>query len=232
MNILSIENAKTSKGERLGYLTGIIYMLPDNRTCPLASKAGCLQACLVHAGYASIYKSVNESRQARREMFYNERDLFFKQLDKEIKSFLRKAGREKMTPVIRLNGTSDIMYENIPYLGYKNIFEAYPNLQFYDYTKIAARLSRDLPKNYDLTFSYSGTSSYRDSVNKALKSKNRIAVVFKNGLPKEYMGRKVIDGDNTDLRFLDSDNVIVGLKAKGPAKTSNSDFIVDTLGIQ
>lgn len=232
MKLLTVENAKTSKGEKMGYMTGIVYMLPDERTCPLAKSANCFKSCLVNAGLASVYPKINEIRKERRELFYNNQKEFFLQLDKEIKSFIRKAKKESMIPVIRLNGTSDIMYESIQYLGYANIFEAYPEVQFYDYTKIAVRLTKPLPKNYDLTFSFSNVDTYRKSVEMALKTTTRIAVVFKNGLPKRYMGRVVVDGDDTDLRFLDRQGIIVGLKAKGIAKTDTSDFIVDALTVK
>lgn len=232
MKLLTIENAKTSKGEKMGYMTGIVYMLPDERTCPLATSANCFNSCLVNAGLASVYPRINEVRKERRELFYNDRKEFFKQLDKEIKSFIKKAKKEKMIPVVRLNGTSDIMYESIQYLGYANIFEAYPDIQFYDYTKIAVRLTKPLPQNYDLTFSFSNSNAYKKSVEKALKRTTRIAVVFKNGLPTRFMGRLVVDGDDTDLRFLDRQGIIIGLKAKGIAKTDKSDFIVDTLTVE
>lgn len=232
MKLLTVENAKTSKGEKMGYMTGIVYMLPDERTCPLAKNANCFKSCLVNAGLASVYPKINEIRKERRELFYNDRNEFFIQLDKEIKSFIKKAKKENMIPVVRLNGTSDIMYENIPYLGYANIFEAFADVQFYDYTKIAVRLTKPLPKNYDLTFSFSNTENYKKSVETALKTTTRIAVVFKNGLPRRFMGRLVVDGDDTDLRFLDRQGIIVGLKAKGIAKTDNSDFIVDSLLVE
>ena len=53
-----------------------------------------------------------------------------------------------------------------------------------------------------------------------------VAVVFRKELPATYLGRKVINGDETDLRFLDEKNVIVGLKAKGKAKKDTSGFVV------
>lgn len=126
--LLTIDNAKTSKGEKLGYLTGILYMLPNEKTCPFAKNANCLESCLVTAGLAGIYKSINEARKKRVE---------------------------------------------------------------------------------------------------ALKTKKRIAVVFRKDLPITFLGRKVIDGDSNDLRFLDPSGVIVGLKAKGKAIQDYSGFVVD-----
>jgi hypothetical protein len=225
--LLTIDNAKTSKGEKLGYLTGILYMLPDKKTCPFAKQANCLEACLVTAGLAGIYKSINEAREKRKEFFYKDRSGFMEQLAKEIESLIKKAKKENQIPVIRLNGTSDIPYENIPYKEYKNIFDAFPGIQFYDYTKISKRLTRSLPKNYDLTFSYSTRKEFEFSTKEAIKSQKRIAVVFRKELPTTFLGREVVDGDKTDLRFLDPINSIVGLKAKGKAIHDYSGFVVD-----
>ena len=41
------------------------------------------------------------------------------------------------------------------------------------------------------------------------------------------MGRKVINADKDDLRFLDEKNVIAGLLAKGQAKKDYSGFVVN-----
>lgn len=226
MKLLTIENAKTTKGEDLGYLTGIIYMVPNLMTCPFSEKAQCLHSCLVSSGRGA-FTNVKEARLKRREFFARDRNAFMNQVYKDIQALERKAKRENKIPVVRLNGTSDIVYENIPVGNFKNIFEAFPHIQFYDYTKIASRLKRQLPKNYDLTFSYSGTEEYKTSLDNALKTDTRIAVVFRGGLPKTFLGRPVVDGDEHDLRFTESSNIIVGLKAKGRARKDESNFIVD-----
>jgi hypothetical protein len=36
-----------------------------------------------------------------------------------------------------------------------------------------------------------------------------------------------VDGDKDDLRFLDPQGVIVGLKAKGDAKHDDTGFVID-----
>jgi hypothetical protein len=226
--LITIENAKTEKGETLGFLTGIIYMKPDVRTCPFAEKANCLTACLVTAGLAGIYKSINEARERRREFFYSNKQTFMIQLGNEIEQLIKKAKKENLIPVVRLNGTSDIPYETIPYMHYNNIMEAFPEIQFYDYTKISKRLTKKLPSNYDLTFSFSNTEEYKASVDEALLTNTRIAVVFRNGLPETFLGKQVIDGDKHDLRFTEPGNAIVGLKAKGKARSEDSLFIIDT----
>ena len=68
---------------------------------------------------------------------------------------------------------------------------------------------------------YSTFSTYEDNdtdVDNVLASGGNVAVVFGvknvNELPTTYKGYKVINGDETDLRFLDEDNVVVGLKYK------------------
>jgi hypothetical protein len=234
-NLLSISSdAKTSKGEKLGFLTGILYLAPYRtiqayNTCPMAVKAGCFEACLYTAGRGA-YSSVQNARVNKTNWFYIDRESFINQLIKNINSLIYKAKKMKLTPLIRLNGTSDIKWENISfeYNGryYENIMQLFPYLQFYDYTKISNRIN--LPANYDLTFSYSGKSEFIKYVNKAIDNKMRIAVVFKDkhNLPDEFMGLSVVNGDNSDIRHIDPHNVIVALYAKGKAKKDNTGFVV------
>jgi hypothetical protein len=101
--------------------------------------------------------------------------------------------------------------------------KAYPHIQFYDYTKLP-KAHRRTTDNYHLTFSRSEEND--EHVKEALANGINVAVVFNvkpsEDLPTEYMGHKVINGDEHDLRFLDEQDggkpVIVGLRAKGPAK--------------
>ena len=147
---------------------------------------------------------------------------FTKQLVKDIEAAIRKADRMGMTPVFRLNGTSDIRWEKVSVPGFRNIMERFPNVQFYDYTKLTNR--RDLPPNYHLTFSRSETNEI-DALRMLTEQGMNVAVVF-DTLPEKWAGVKVIDGTETDLRFLDERGVIVGLVAKGKAKKDNSGFTV------
>ena len=234
-NLLSISaDAKTSKGEKLGFLTGILYLAPYRtikayNTCPMAVKAGCFEACLYTAGRGA-YSSVQNARINKTNWFYQDKQGFILQLIKNINSLVYKAKKMKLTPLIRLNGTSDIKWENISfeYNGryYENIMQLFPYLQFYDYTKISNRVN--LPVNYDLTFSYSGKPEFIKYVNKAIDNQMRIAVVFKDKhyLPNEFMGLSVVNGDNTDIRHIDPQNVIVALYAKGKAKKDTTGFVV------
>ena len=235
-NLLSISSdAKTSKGEKLGFLTGILYLAPYKtisiyNTCAMAHIAGCDNACLYTAGRGA-YSSVQNARINKTNWFYQDRETFILQLIENIFSLIKKANKLDLIPLIRLNGTSDIKWENIgfDYQGksYNNIMELFPDLQFYDYTKI---INRDnIPHNYDLTFSYSGKPEFIKYVNKAIEKNMRIAVVFRNkdNLPNEFMGLSVVNGDNSDIRHLDPDNVIVALYAKGKAKKDNTGFVVN-----
>ena len=233
MKLLSIDtNAKTSKGTSKGYLTGILYMYPNEKTCIHAEIAGCSAwkhgLCLVNAGLASVYKSVNLARQRKTDLFFNDQKTFFVQLIKDINSLIKRATKLELIPVVRLNGTSDIRYEDIIVHEGKNIFGLFPDVQFYDYTKISHRLDHKIP-NYDLTFSYSAKNEYAKQVIKAIGFKSRIAVVFSKKIPETFLGLNVIDGDKHDLRFTEQRNVIIGLIAKGKARNVESDFVINAI---
>jgi hypothetical protein len=229
-NLLSISaDSKTIKGEKIGYLTGILYLAPANttkyNTCSMAHKAQCAKACLYSAGRGA-FNNVQQSRIDKTLYFYEARDEFMSQLFKNIKSLIKKAESKGLKPLVRLNGTSDIRWENVPFEG-ATIFEAFPNVQFYDYTKDANR--KDLPTNYDLTFSYSGVESFKPYVFKAQSKGMRMAVVFRKeaSIPTVFKGIKVVSGDNSDVRHLDDQGVIVGLYAKGAAKRDQTGFVVN-----
>jgi len=145
---------------------------------------------------------------------------FMAQLELEISAFIRKAEAKGYVPAIRLNGTSDIRWENVKVGGAPNIFARFPNVQFYDYTKVPNR-PMDIP-NYHLTFSLA-ESNESDALAELGRGLN-VAIVF-DTVPAEYLGRRVIDGDESDLRFLDPAGAIVGLYAKGDARRDRSGFV-------
>lgn len=230
-SLLSVgKDAKTKKGEKYGYLTGILYLAPAKLSgvnlCP-ASSPGCRAACLFSAGYAGIYKSVNEGRMKKAHWFNSDREGFMRTLIVDISKLERAAARKGLKPVCRFNGVSDIQVENILVDG-KTIFEHFPMVEFLDYTKIAKRMfkgakAQSFP-NYHLTFSRSETNhAIAETVAKA---GGNVAVVFAGGVPKRFMGRKTVPGDLSDLRFLDGKGVIVALTAKGKAKHDKSGFVV------
>ena len=232
--LLSVSSdAKTVKGETLGFLTGILYLAPANttkwNTCPMAKKAQCDVACLNTAGRGA-FSSVQQARVNKTTWFFTERNDFMQQLVVDIAKLIRKAYKKGLKPLVRLNGTSDIRWESVAFtdvsgIEYVNIFEAFPNTTFYDYTKDVNR--KDLPANYDLTFSYSGVEGFQPYVEKALLNNMRMAVVFRKekDIPTTFMGIPVVSGDNSDVRHLD-DKVIVGLYAKGKAKLDTTGFVV------
>lgn len=225
--LLSVSaDAKTSKGEGQGFLTGIIYMAPSDQSgvinvCPHAS-AGCRAACLFSAGRGA-FANVIAARTRRTLFFANDRAGFLARLKLEIEMLILMAKMENKTPVVRLNGTSDLPYENW------GIMQAFPNVQFYDYTKDKARYSRylngQLPTNYHLTFSRSEENGEHAAA--FIKAGGNVAVVFSGKqLPATYLGAPVINGDETDLRFKDEKGAVVGLLAKGRARKDTSGFSV------
>ena len=232
--LLSVSSdAKTIKGETLGFLTGILYLAPATttkwNTCPMAKLAQCDVACLNTAGRGA-FSSVQQARVNKTTWFFTERNTFMQQLVVDIAKLIQKAYKKGLKPLVRLNGTSDIRWETVSFtdvtgIEYVNIFAAFPNTQFYDYTKRGNRT--ELPSNYDLTFSYSGVEGFQPYVENALLNNMRMAVVFRKekDIPTTFMGIPVVSGDNSDVRHLD-DKVIVGLYAKGKAKLDTTGFVV------
>jgi hypothetical protein len=224
MKLLSTTNYKTSKGEKLGILTGILYLAPAKisgyEVCPMRS-AGCTAACLYTAGMGA-FSNVQQARIKKTKMFFEQREEFFKLLHKDIKSLIAKAKKENLVPAIRLNGTSDINWVRF------KLFEQYPEVQFYDYTKMLNHLTKDVA-NYHITFSKNEMNDVDCKI--ALERGYNVAVVFntKKGLslPPFWNDYPVYDGDDTDVRFYDPDNHVIGLRAKGMAKKDNSGFVIN-----
>jgi hypothetical protein len=218
-------DAKTSKGTKFGFLTGILYLAPANisgfEVCPSRSE-GCTAACLFTAGRGA-YDNVKDARVRKTQLLFKNRAEFLAILDNDIRLLKVKAAKKGMVPCVRLNGTSDLGWEGIA----RELMQKYPDVQFYDYTKVLGRMLRFLegkfPSNYHLTFSKSESNDA--DVLQVLQNGGNVAVVFKN-MPVQYNGYNVVDGDASDLRFLDSTNVIVGLKAKGKARKDTSGFVV------
>jgi hypothetical protein len=234
-SLLSVSSdAKTVKGETLGFLTGILYLAPATttkwNTCSMASIAQCDKACLFTAGRGAM-STVAQGRINKTVWFFEERNSFMQQLAKNIRSLKVKAKNKALTLLIRLNGTSDIRWETVAFtdtdgVSYVNIFAAFHDVTFYDYTKDANR--KGLPLNYDLTFSYSGVEGFQPFVDIAVVKGMRMAVVFRKeqDIPMTFRGIPVVSGDKSDVRHLDEQGVIVGLYAKGKAKLDQSGFVV------
>ena len=230
--IASGADAKTTKGNGDKYETAIMYMQPWKsagiNVCANAEIAGCIEGCLFTAGRGA-FSNVQQARAKKTAWFASDRDGFMAQLVIDVTKFIKFCGKQGVTPVIRLNGTSDIRWENIPVGEYAHIFAMFPDVQWYDYTKIANRKTSGIT-NYHLTFSYSAANPlYAKQVKIALSKGMNMAVVWRsvNVIPDNFMGRKVVSGDADDLRFLDPDGVNVSLYAKGRAKKDASGFVQD-----
>jgi len=233
-NLFSVSSDyKTRKGERFGYLTAILYMAPErsvegHNLCPMAGPAGCAQVCLNTAGRGNM-NSVQRARLNRSQYFIEAQSKFVDQLVSEIESLKRRAARKNMELVVRLNGTSDILWERIRAQragqSYDNLMSAFPDIQFYDYTK---RPGRCVPENYHLTFSYSEhTPEFRQIAEREHSQGRSIAVVFRNQVPSTWRDHRVVNGDETDLRFLDSAGSVIGLRAKGRARHDQLGLVVE-----
>lgn len=223
-NLLTYQNAKTSKGEKKGYLTGILYLKPAEsgglgNLCPKASD-GCKASCLNTAG-RGVFDQVQAGRQRKTIAYVENKKQFVADLISDVQKLVKHANKLNLIPCVRINGTSDL-----PSLA-RQVAKACPTVQFYDYTKIPKPYKRTL-ENYHLTFSKSENNM--DDCLDALQNGINVAVVFEKELPKTYLGYKVVNGDETDLRFLDKQKngkaVIVGLKAKGRAKKDKTGFTV------
>ena len=224
LNLLSMNNAKTPKGESLQVLTGILYLAPAKisgyEVCPRRTE-GCTKACLYTSGRGA-FSNVQQARIRRTKMFFEQRDMFLSMLKLDIRILELMAANKGMTTAVRLNGTSDIDWTRF------GIMEEFPNVQFYDYTKVLNRLSKPLPTNYSLTFSRSGHNDIECDA--AIRIGANVSVVFaiskKSPMPTTWNGAPVFDGDDTDARFLDPKKHVIGLRAKGKAKYDTSGFVV------
>jgi len=229
--LFTLGNPKTAKGEAAGYLTAVLHLAPARSSgagnvCAKASP-GCIAVCLNTAGRGGIFakgattNTIQEARKRKTRAYFANPQAFEQELCEEIAALERKAARMELILAIRINGTSDL-----PGLAVR-IAQRFPHIQFYDYSKFPVwRMAR--PANLHHTFSRS--ESNHAAVEEALLRGVNIAVVFSTRkgqeLPATYLGRSVIDGDKHDLRFLDKQRVIVGLRAKGRARKDRSGFVV------
>jgi hypothetical protein len=220
-------NTKTAKNMGFGYLSMILHLAPSNlsgyNTCPAAS-AGCKAACLNTAGRGR-FESIQLARIQKTLYFVKAREIFMHQLFSELQALERRAAKAGLKAVVRLNGTSDLPWENLRLDGL-NVFEKFPNIQFYDYTKVLKRIeyfAKNPIANYDLTFS--AAEDNEANWRAALSLGFNVAMVF-IAIPEQYFGIKTINGDAHDLRFTDlKGGYIVALKAKGQAKKDVSGFV-------
>lgn len=238
-------NAKTIKGDGSEYLTAIMYLAPadlafaelgiSGTLCPNAELAKCKDPCLNLAGRGQM-NTVQAARLRKAMLYIQDRDEFMRLLVQDLIRFERYCAKRGIQPVCRPNGTSDIPFERVACIRdgkeYSNIMEAFPNIRFYDYTKIASRANKPLPSNYHLSLSASNASGkYSAQLLRAKKRNPNVNLVFvvRTKAMAEYLFAKhpdkYIDGDKDDLRFLDEPRKDVILYAKGKAKNDTSGFV-------
>jgi hypothetical protein len=235
MKLLSTGNPKVLKGQAQGYNTYILHLAPANlsgyETCAKRT-VGCTAACLNLAGRGGMFKKgestnvIQEARKRKTRLFFENRAEFMSLLLKDITLAIKQSKKLGLTPVFRLNGTSDLSWEKYEIVEGRNIFQMFPDVQFYDYTKILGRKIKMIA-NYSLTFSAADGNDA--DVYAAIQQGYNIATVFgiKKTLPmpETYLGLPVFNGDESDLRFLDPKGVVVGLYAKGKAKKDTTGFV-------
>jgi hypothetical protein len=218
--LLSTSNTKIIKGEGRGYKSYILHLAPADESgyevCPKRT-AGCTKGCLNKSGHGGMFKPgetsnpVQRARIRRTKYFFENRAAFLADLIDDIGRAIRQAERKGLTPVFRLNGTSDLSWEKY------DVIQRFPTVQFYDYTKVLGRKIADLP-NYHLTFSRAENNDA--DVRKALLAGLNVAQVY------DTIPEGVYSADEDDLRFLDPAVGIIGLKAKGPAKKDYTGFVI------
>ena len=228
--LLGSSTYKMEKSQKYKYLSEILHLAPANiggvNICPNASPE-CIKLCLNTSGRGQM-NTVQKSRLNKKFYFLADRLKFLNHLNREIKLSYARATRKGFKYTVRLNGTSDLPFERYKLENGLNLMDNNPQVQFIDYTKVTNRLDKKnkIPKNYSLT--YSQAENNLKDVKQVLKTKYNIATVFRKKLPKKWLGRKVINGDISDLRHLeDGKKIIVGLIAKGKAIKNFNGFVQD-----
>ena len=234
INLITESNNKIQKGVKLGFHSMGVHLAPSTlsgfNTCG-SSSIGCAGACLNSSGMGK-FDNVQQSRINKTLFFFREKQKFMDTLADQLARRIKSAERKELTPCFRPNLTSDLPYEKIRIKSRDNktLMELFPELQFYDYTKHASRMSAyiagDFPPNYSLTFSRNEEKKNQKLCESFLNAGGNCAYVFKDKLPETYRGHKVISGMDHDLRYKDPRVVIVGLLAIGDAKKDNTGFVI------
>ena len=225
--LLSTANPKIQKGTKMGYLSFILHLAPatlsGKETCPKRT-VGCTAACLNTAGRGGMFKKgentnmIQKARIRKTNYFFANRDAFMVDLANDIRKAIKFADKQGLIPVFRLNGTSDLSWEKYWVPVYDmTLFELFPTVQFYDYTKVLGRKVSAFP-NYHLTFSKADGND--SDVAEALLQGMSVVAVY------DAIPAGVPSADETDLRFLDPKGIMLGLKAKGRAKKDYSGFVI------
>ena len=251
-SLLTVDgNPKVAKGAAIGVLTGVLHLLPATRydelrvaqglprlgvnLCPFAGS--CASPCLNTAGRGGIpqasyagkafFNNVEQGRYRRTHAYFTDRATFVARLIAELGKLAAVARANGMEPAARLNGTSDINWG----ARHPEVVRAAQALgvRLYDYTKRPVRFVANAPVHY--TYSLDVGADREAHAIAYLRAGGNVAIVFRAGLPATWNGFPVIDGDETDVRYMDPAGSVVGLKAKGKAKTDTSGFVRPSVAI-
>ena len=249
MALLTVGNPKVAKGRAKGYAVAVLHLAPHTlggrNVCPAATP-GCIASCLNLAGRGGLAPGaalthaevatgartnpIQAARMRRTALLWGDRPAFAAALLSDATRFAAWARANGWQPVLRLNGTSDLDFDAV----LPGVVAALRDLGVirYDYTKVRNRMKRAAP-DYSLTFSLAEGNDAQAA--DWLRAGGRAAAVLRvrKGQPLpatltlDGQAFPVVDGDVDDLRFLDPEGVVVGLRAKGPAKRDRSGFVRD-----
>lgn len=223
-------------GNANGYESFVVHLTPAAQsgfvTCPCAS-GGCKSTCLQTSGNIGALADKTSARLKKTWFLAKEMPHVISNMAKFLYGLRDRVTERGNKLVVRLNGTSDLHWENMRDEDGRTLMERFPDIMFYDYTKVAPRVGTT-PDNYHLTFSRSENNDAQAL--QMLQQGHNVAVVFGPGkthnketltypdgrplLPAVWNGFKVINGDKHDLRFLEKQpkgkpGLVIGLIAKG-----------------
>lgn len=232
-------NPKSHKAAKFGYSQAILMLHSDRLevdtsslkteklfvtvvTCPHATHGddGCVANCIMYTGRGQGNPSTNPiiaGRAKRTEWLALDPWTFIAQLVREMNLHVKRSKRLDLTPVFRLNGTSDLRWEQIvPWL----MAELYDpeEVVFLDYTKWPLRARSPRPSNYHLAKSVQASHDTIDDVRKELRLGHISMICDDPELLIEKYPKVYVDGDESDLWMagVSARNVIGLLKPKSP----------------
>jgi hypothetical protein len=231
-------NAKLAKSE--GYYNCGISLAQDKTAglksvCP-SSTPGCRNSCLGKFGRAEFTPKIPEARINRTKLLLNDTALFWELLEPELHAVDRKAEKLGVQVAFRPNILSDWPWHK----KFPQLFELFPHWNIYGYSKVRGYakdyLAGKMPSNYYLTFSYNERLSL-DEVKSFLNDGLNVSVPFydkkelRPRIPRrQWRNLPVVDGDKTDLRFLDPPKKIIGLKVKLPKSKQKARDVIKSAG--
>ena len=203
-------NTKLSKGNRSIYgLTLLPHEAAGVNVCPFATD-GCASACVLMTAGRGVMSNVRRAREVK-TLFAAEHPAEF------LSILLHELAKIEGKGIVRLNVASDIRWERV-------LPEAFDlDISFYDYTKWPEG-TRETPDNYRIVYSRNERDGDEPAV-EYLSNGGNAAVVF-DTLPDTWYGYPVVSGDEHDDRTAEPSGTVIGLKAKGLAKTDDTGFVV------